>query len=138
MAEPAIFRQMATVSDAMRARILRLLARHELTVSELCAVLQIPQSTVSRHLRLLADDDWVLFRRDGTSRLHSMVPAELTPEMRGLWEILREQVEGTPAAAQDDRRAHRPRELVEREVVPPDVPLGDDLALRSHAGRIGG
>ena len=31
-----------------------LLDRHELTVSELCSVLQLPQSTVSRHLKTLS------------------------------------------------------------------------------------
>jgi SAM-dependent methyltransferase len=41
-------------------------------VSELCAVLQLPQSTVSRHLKTLADDGWVTSRRDGTSRFYSM------------------------------------------------------------------
>ena len=39
--------------------MLWLLERHELTVSELCTVLQLPQSTVSRHLRMLSDADWV-------------------------------------------------------------------------------
>jgi DNA-binding transcriptional ArsR family regulator len=45
-----------------------LLAEAELTVTELCAVVQLPQSTVSRHLKTLADDGWVTSRRDGTSR----------------------------------------------------------------------
>ena len=46
---------MATLADPMRCRMLLVLERHELTVSELCAVLQLPQSTVSRHLKTLAD-----------------------------------------------------------------------------------
>jgi DNA-binding transcriptional ArsR family regulator len=33
--------------------VLLLLERHELTVGEACAVLQLPQSTVSRHLKVL-------------------------------------------------------------------------------------
>ena len=52
--------------------MLLLLERHELTVSELCAVLQLPQSTVSRHLKTLADADWVISRRDGTSRYYTL------------------------------------------------------------------
>ena len=40
--------------------MLLVLERHELTVSELCAVLQLPQSTVSRHLKTLADARWVI------------------------------------------------------------------------------
>ena len=39
--------------------MLVLLGRHELTVGELCSVLQLPQSTVSRHLKVLADAEWV-------------------------------------------------------------------------------
>ena len=38
------------------ARMLLPLERHELTVNEICSVLQLPQSTVSRHLKTLADD----------------------------------------------------------------------------------
>ena len=63
---------MTALSDPTRCRMLLLLERHELTVSELCAVLQMPQSSVSRHLKTLADDGWVASRRDGTSRFYSM------------------------------------------------------------------
>ena len=55
-AAPQILTWMSSLADATRARILRLVERHELTVAELCAVLQLPQSTVSRHLKLLADE----------------------------------------------------------------------------------
>ena len=36
--------------------------RHELTVAELCDALALPQSTVRRHLKTLADDGWVAAR----------------------------------------------------------------------------
>ena len=54
------------LGDLTRSRIL-LLARAatELTVAELCAVMQIPQSTVSRHLKALADGGWVTRARRG-------------------------------------------------------------------------
>ena len=45
-----ILDHMTALSDATRCRMLMLLEKQELTVSELCAVLQMPQSTVSRHL----------------------------------------------------------------------------------------
>ena len=51
----AIFDDLTTLADATRSRMLLLLERHELTVSELCTVLQLPQSTVSRHLKTLSD-----------------------------------------------------------------------------------
>ena len=40
---PQIFEQMASLADGVRSRILLALERRELTVSEVCAVLQLPQ-----------------------------------------------------------------------------------------------
>src|SRR5438552_17173518 len=104
MTQPAILKHMLTAADVTRCRMLRILARQELTVSELCAVLQLPQSTVSRHLKTLLEDDWVTSRRDGTSRFYSMAAEELAPDARGLWGLIREQVGSSPEARQDDRR----------------------------------
>jgi ArsR family transcriptional regulator len=114
---PAILDQLASLSDTTRARVLLLLDRHELTVSELCGVLQLPQSTVSRHLKALADAGWIAARAEGTSNLYAMArPAAVAgrPERaaanerlegsRRLWLLVREQVAATAAAAQDQRR----------------------------------
>jgi ArsR family transcriptional regulator len=102
--ESAIFEDLTTLADATRSRMLLLLERHELTVSELCAVLQLPQSTVSRHLKTLADAGWVTSRRDGTSRFYSLALDDRGPETRRLWALLREQITATPGADQDSRR----------------------------------
>src|SRR5687768_6102663 len=99
-----ILEHMTALSDPTRCRMLLLLERHELTVSEICAVLQMPQSSVSRHLKTLADDDWVASRRDGTSRFYSMPADELDSGAKRLWPLIREQVAATAAAGQDDRR----------------------------------
>ena len=100
----AILEHMSALSDPTRCRMLLLLEKHELTVSELCAVLQMPQSSVSRHLKTLADDDWVTSRRDGTSRFYSLPVDDLDSGAKRLWPLIREQVAGTTAAGQDDRR----------------------------------
>jgi ArsR family transcriptional regulator len=100
----AILDHMSALSDPTRCRMLLLLEKHELTVSELCAVLQMPQSSVSRHLKTLADDDWVASRRDGTSRFYSMPVDDLDSGAKRLWPLIREQVAATAAATQDDRR----------------------------------
>ena len=101
--EAAIFDDLTVLGDALRSRMLVLLERHELTVGELCTVLQLPQSTVSRHLKVLGDADWVTSRRDGTSRYYSSnEPPHATAAK--LWALLREQVSATPAADQDARR----------------------------------
>ena len=100
----AILEHMSALADPTRCRMLLLLEKHELTVSELCAVLQMPQSSVSRHLKTLADDDWVASRRDGTSRFYSMPLDDLDSGAKRLWPLIREQVAGTSAAGQDERR----------------------------------
>lgn len=88
-----------------------LLEKHELTVNELKAVLQLPQSTVSRHLKVLGDHEWVSSRAEGTSRLYR-TDEKLDASSRKLWQLVREQVAGTTGSAQDARRlqavlAHR-------------------------------
>ncbi|TMB15811.1 MAG: winged helix-turn-helix transcriptional regulator, partial [Deltaproteobacteria bacterium] len=83
-AAPAMLSWMSSLADATRARTLRLIERHELTVADLCAVLQLPQSTVSRHLKVLADDGWVAARPEGTSRLYRMTLECLDPAARRL------------------------------------------------------
>lgn len=85
--------------------MLLLLERHELTVSELCAVLQLPQSTVSRQLKTLADASWVTSRRDGTSRYYTLLLE--SADIQTLWQLTRTQLEGKSAAAQDLRRLER-------------------------------
>jgi ArsR family transcriptional regulator len=99
-----ILEHMSALADPTRCRILLLLEQHELTVSELCAVLQMPQSSVSRHLKTLADDDWVSCWRDGTSRFYTMPLDDLDSGAGRLWPLIREQVAATPAAGQDGRR----------------------------------
>ena len=95
---------MNSLADATRARALRLVERHELSVAELCSVLQAPQSTVSRHLKVLADEGWVVARPEGTSRLYGMATEDLDPAARRLWALLREQTSGSALADQDDQR----------------------------------
>jgi SAM-dependent methyltransferase len=102
----AILEHMSALADPTRCRILLLLERHELTVSELCAVLRLPQSSVSRHLKTLADDDWVASRRDGTSRFYSMPLDDLDSGASRLWPLIREQVATTATAGQDEQRLH--------------------------------
>jgi len=99
-----ILDHMTALSDPTRCRMLLLLEKHELTVSELCSVLQLPQSTVSRHLKTLADDGWVTSRRDGTSRFYTMPVGDLDAGAARLWPLISEQVTSTRGAEQDERR----------------------------------
>lgn len=94
---------LSTLADSTRSRLLLVLERHEMTVSELCAVLQLPQSTVSRHLKVLGDEKWLDSRAEGTSRFYRK--ASTVEEWAGrLWAVVRESVADLPTAEQDQRR----------------------------------
>src|SRR5882672_10441426 len=99
----AIHDHLASLSDTTRSRILLLLDRQELTVSELCSIIQLPQSTVSRHLKALADGGWITARGEGTSNLYAMT-GELDAAARRLWLLVRDHVGPSAAATQDQRR----------------------------------
>ena len=100
----AILDHLSALADTTRSRILLLLDRHELAVSELCGIMQLPQSTVSRHLKALADSGWIAARAEGTSNVYGMTRDGLDTSARRLWALVREQVGTTPAAAHDQRR----------------------------------
>lgn len=101
---PALLDHLSSLADSTRSRLLLLLDGRELTVSELCGILQLPQSTVSRHLKALSDGGWVSARAESTSNLYTMRRDELDAPARRLWGLVREQVGGTAAAIQDQRR----------------------------------
>lgn len=98
---------MASLADRTRLRLLRLLERHELGVVELCDILQLPQSTVSRHLKLLSDQRWVRNRRNGTTHLYRVISDELEPASRKLWLLAREQTDDWATVRQDQLRLER-------------------------------
>ncbi len=53
------------LADETRLRILALLIEGELCVCEIMAALELPQSTISRHLAYLRNSGWVSDRRQG-------------------------------------------------------------------------
>ncbi len=90
-----------TLSDMARLRILRLLDKHELSVGELARAIQLPQSTVSRHLKMLHTGRWVIKRSQGTASLYCLVEEALDDEARALWQLSRKQL-GAGATLEDD------------------------------------
>jgi ubiquinone/menaquinone biosynthesis C-methylase UbiE/DNA-binding transcriptional ArsR family regulator len=105
MARPAaVFDRLGTLADPTRTRILLILEGSELTVTELCSVLQLPQSTVSRHLKILSDESWISARDSGASRFYSLLPSRLDAVAKRLWQVVREQFSSSTAAQQDARR----------------------------------
>jgi ArsR family transcriptional regulator len=93
------------LSDPTRLRLLHLLEKHELGVAELVDVLQLPQSTVSRHLKTLADQGWLRSRGRGAANLYRM--AGLEAPARRLWALAREESSAWTALRQDQLRLAR-------------------------------
>src|SRR5438270_4158433 len=98
---------MECLSDATRLRLLRLLERHELGVAELCDILQLPQSTVSRHLKVLSDQGWVRSRAQGTGNFYRTALDEMDAPARRLWVLAREQTEAWATVGQAGLRLQR-------------------------------
>ncbi|MGH7445828.1 MAG: ArsR/SmtB family transcription factor [Longimicrobiales bacterium] len=100
----SIFTSLSAVADPTRSRLLLLLDRHELTVGELCAATRLPQSTVSRHLKVLMDEGWLSVRADGASRFYRLVK-RLDEPARELWDAVRAQVAAEVESGADEARA---------------------------------
>jgi ArsR family transcriptional regulator len=66
--------------------------------------LQLPQSTVSRHLKLLHEGHWVMKRAEGTASLYRLSSEGLETEARALWSLARSQLGASPTFDQDDAR----------------------------------
>ncbi len=92
-----------TLADGTRVRLMSLLESEELSVSELCAIVQLPQSTVSRHLKVLAADDWIANRRNGTNHMYRVETEHWTSARSDLWGWVRSQA-SSPTTHQDDQR----------------------------------
>jgi SAM-dependent methyltransferase len=130
---PALFR---LLGDAVRLRLLRLLAEERLNVSELTGILGLAQSGVSRHLGLLKDAALITEEREAAYTYYRL-PAALRDTQNGfgpLWPLLEahfEAIAATPEGRADDARlqevrrvrkenfeAHGGRDTDERQLVP--------------------
>ena len=100
----AVFDRLSALADPVRSRIVLVLERRELSVGELGAVFQLPQSSMSRHLKALVDEGWLVWRAEGTSRRYTVPLSRLDGGARRLWEVVRESVAQLPAAEQDGLR----------------------------------
>lgn len=101
---PAMLDRLSALADLTRSRLLLVLERDGLTVGELCSVLRLPQSSVSRHLKLLSDEGWVTMRAEGTSNRYRAALKELDPAAQQLWQLVGGEIAKAPAARQDAQR----------------------------------
>ncbi len=72
------------LSDETRLRILALLTHGELCVCDLMAILDLPQSTVSRHLAYLRSNGLVHDRRAGVWMYYRLVESDATLQRESL------------------------------------------------------
>jgi DNA-binding transcriptional ArsR family regulator len=81
-----------TLADPTRLRIVEALAAGEQAVGDLVRAVDIDQSGVSRHLRILGEAGFVRMRPDGQRRLYSLRPEpfraidDWVGRYRKLWE----------------------------------------------------
>jgi ArsR family transcriptional regulator len=103
-ADASFLEDMTLLADPVRSRLLLLLDSHELNVGQLCSILQLPQSTVSRHLKTLADRGWIASRAEGTQRPYHAT-LDTVPELsRRLWELTGQEMAATSSAQADQSR----------------------------------
>lgn len=93
-----------SLADETRLRILLLLADHgELCVCDLMTALELPQSTVSRHVAYLKNAGWLNDRRGGVWMYYSIRPV-LSAVQSDLVALLRVRCAAAPEAAGDRER----------------------------------
>ena len=62
-----------SLSDITRIRLLNILLHHELSVNEIVGLMEMGQSRISRHLKILTDAGLLACRRDGVWAFYSTV-----------------------------------------------------------------
>src|SRR5262245_15700175 len=95
------------LGDEARLRLLRVLQRERLNVTELTGILGLAQSGVSRHLGLLKEAGWVVEEKDSGYTYYRLSPALINNGNKTLWAALAEQFEAAasdPSVRADDAR----------------------------------
>ena len=88
------------LSETIRLRILALLIEGERCVCDLMAVLDLPQSTVSRHLATLRNAGWIKGRRQGLWMYYRLTGEE-NPVQQQTLELLRRELVALPQGKTD-------------------------------------
>ena len=157
----ALLDALKAAGEPTRLRLLRLLAREELSVMELVSILDQSQPRISRHLKLMSeaglierfpDGAWVFYRLSGDAAMRPLLDAILArlgnafPEdlsqLEAVRQVRRNSAEGyfeTIAPKWDEIRSHYvPEAEVERAVakVLGDEPYHNMVDLGTGSGRM--
>jgi len=83
----------ASLSDPTRIAILYLLDKEKINVKEMTARLDLPQSTVSRHLRVLRETNLVRGERSGQNIYYQLTDDRVIVALNLLREVLHARVD---------------------------------------------
>ena len=87
------------LADPNRILILYTLSNQRLNVSDLAVSIDLPQSTVSRHLKVLRERNMVVAQRDGQSVYYSLADERIIQALDLLRAILASSLENQGALA---------------------------------------
>ncbi len=121
------------LADPTRLRLLCLVERAVLSVSELTRITELPQSRVSTHLGKLRAAGLVLERRTGRTTRLTFEPDQLPDAVRKLWQLVRTQTDDRVLAT-DQKRRDAVLEARDREADWPDEVAGQ-MEHRYSPGR---
>lgn len=100
----SLIRVFRVLADETRFRLLRLLAREELTVNELATITQLAQPRISNHLKILREENLIVERREGSWRHYRIDPQVLPEAAQILWPSVESAWRADPQFAADDKR----------------------------------
>lgn len=87
------------LADPLRLRLLDVLSRGELTVQNLTTLLDLGQSKVSHHLKILCEAGILAVKPQGTWNYYRIVEDE--PLFRSIWPEIRERLDSLPQHSDD-------------------------------------
>jgi ArsR family transcriptional regulator len=111
------------LSDTNRIRILKMLQIRPLCVCEISSVLSLANSTVSKHLSILKDTDFITDRKENKWVIYSLNRTTMENHVRDLLPLMEEWVPNDTIVLRDAEKV----QYVDRNIlcgVPPVVPEG--------------
>jgi len=94
---------LSTLAEPVRVRLLAALRSEELGVGELTRILQLPQSTISRHLKALQNAGWILRRSAGTAGWYRM-DTDVGQAAMEIWAVVFRDFESSNQHGEDQAR----------------------------------
>jgi DNA-binding transcriptional ArsR family regulator len=114
------------LGDPLRLRILRILSREKLNVSEMTEIFGMAQSGISRHLRLLREAGLIREDRERGWTYYRVDDSLFSDGIAGVWPSLKEELRKLEDTRQDDTRLQevlrQRKEDFRESTVPASVP----------------